>query len=70
MLCGGVMIAKEDYDHNFMQEIDGGMMGVLQAYVLTVCLFLKAIFPYIPPFIFPLIFTYVNMSYFLISFGN
>ena len=24
VLCGGVMIAKEDYDHNFMQEIDRG----------------------------------------------
>ena len=28
---GGVMIPKEDYNHNLMQEIDGGMMGVLLA---------------------------------------
>jgi hypothetical protein len=27
VLCGGVMIPKEDYNCNFMQEIDGGMMG-------------------------------------------
>jgi len=52
VLCDGVMIQKEDYNHNLMQEIHGGMMGVLQAYALTVCLFSRQCFLISPLFIF------------------